>query len=234
MSHPLVMLLISDLSGRMRGKSVPVRGSEKLLEEGLGWIPANAALTCFGPMAKVENDALGELRLIPAENEPISFFHEKLEIDQNWWVGKIVRMDGFPWECCLRSQLESSLSLLQDRFQLQLEVGLEQEFYLTGRKDQLNTNSLEAFCEASDFLKAYAECLDSAGIEFKSLHPENGPGQYELSLPKLDPLKAADQLQLAMGIGRHCAARMNEHLTFSPIVSSVTIGSGLHLSLIHI
>ncbi|MEC8236928.1 MAG: hypothetical protein VX063_04540 [SAR324 cluster bacterium] len=53
MSHPLVMLLISDLSGRMRGKSVPVRGSEKLLEEGLGWIPANAALTCFGPMAKV-------------------------------------------------------------------------------------------------------------------------------------------------------------------------------------
>ncbi|MEC8236929.1 MAG: hypothetical protein VX063_04545, partial [SAR324 cluster bacterium] len=104
-------------------------------------------------------------------------------------------MDGFPWECCLRSQLESALSLLQDRFQLQLEVGLEQEFYLTGRKDQLNTNSLEAFCEASDFLKAYAECLDSAGIEFKSLHPENGPGQYELSLPKLDPLKAADQLQ---------------------------------------
>ena len=73
MSHPLVMLLISDLSGRMRGKSVPVRGSEKLLEEGLGWIPANAALTCFGPMAKVENDALGELRLIPAENEPVSF-----------------------------------------------------------------------------------------------------------------------------------------------------------------
>ena len=74
MSHPLVMLLISDLSGRIRGKSVPVRGSEKLLEEGLGWIPANAALTCFGPMAKVENDALGELRLIPAENEPVSFF----------------------------------------------------------------------------------------------------------------------------------------------------------------
>ena len=229
MSHPLVMLMISDLSGRMRGKSVPVRGSEKLLEEGLGWIPANAALTCFGPMAKVENDALGELRLIPAENEPVYFSHEKLEIEQNWWIGKIVRMDGFPWECCLRSQLESALSLLQDRFQLQLEVGLEQEFYLTGRKDKLNTNSLEAFCEASDFLKAYAECLDSAGIEFKSLHPENGPGQYELSLPKLDPLKAADQLQLAKGIGRHCAARMDEHLTFSPIVSSVTIGSGLHV-----
>ncbi|GIS37232.1 MAG: hypothetical protein Ct9H90mP9_2620 [Pseudomonadota bacterium] len=39
-------------------------------------------------------------------------------------------MDGFPWECCLRSQLESALSLLQDRFQLQLEVGLEQEFSL--------------------------------------------------------------------------------------------------------
>ena len=101
MSHPLVMLLISDLSGRMRGKSVPERGSEKLLEEGLGWIPANAALTCFGPMAKVENDALGELRLIPAENEPVSFFHEKLEIEQNWWIGKIVRMDGFPWDCLL-------------------------------------------------------------------------------------------------------------------------------------
>ena len=170
MSHPLVMLLISDLSGRMRGKSVPVRGSEKLLEEGLGWIPANAALTCFGPMAKVENDALGELRLIPAENEPVSFFHEKLEIEQNWWIGKIVRMDGFPWECCLRSQLESALSLLQDRFQLQLEVGLEQEFYLTGRKDQLNTNSLEAFCEASDFLKlqkirGFTEGFQGIGIE---------------------------------------------------------------------
>ncbi|SVA64769.1 uncharacterized protein METZ01_LOCUS117623, partial [marine metagenome] len=46
-SHPLVMLLVSDLSGRMRGKSVPLLGSERLLEEGLGWIPANAVLTCF-------------------------------------------------------------------------------------------------------------------------------------------------------------------------------------------
>ncbi|MEE1577908.1 MAG: hypothetical protein V1269_17085, partial [Deltaproteobacteria bacterium] len=174
MSHPLVMLLVSDLSGRMRGKSVPLLGSERLLEEGLGWIPANAVLTCFGPMAKVENDALGELRLIPAENEPTTFSHDGLNIDQNWWIGKIVRMDGFPWECCLRSQLESAISILRDRFQLELQVGLEQEFYLTGRRDQLNTNSLEAFCEASDFLKSYAECLDSAGIAFKSLHPENG------------------------------------------------------------
>ena len=94
------MLLVSDLSGRMRGKSVPLLGSERLLEEGLGWIPANAVLTCFGPMAKVENDALGELRLIPAENEPTTFSHDGLKIDQNWWIGKIVRMDGFPWECC--------------------------------------------------------------------------------------------------------------------------------------
>jgi glutamine synthetase len=229
MSHPLVMLFISDLSGRMRGKSVPLQGSESLLKEGVGWIPANAVLTCFGPMAKVENDALGELRLIPAEEKPNSFFHKELKIAQNWWIGKIVRMDGFPWECCLRSQLESAMGLFRERFKLELQVGLEQEFYLTGGKDQLNTNSLEAFWEASDFLKIYAECLDSAGIAFKSLHAENGPGQYELSLPKMDPLQATDQLIMAKAIGRHCAFKMQENLTFSPIINTVTIGSGLHV-----
>ena len=115
-------------------------------------------------MAKVENDALGELRLLPAEDEPQSITHEGLNIEQNWWIGKITRLDGFPWECCLRSQLQAAVSLLRERHGLELKVGMEQEFYLTGHQEQLNSNSLEAFVDASDFLKAYAESLESAGI----------------------------------------------------------------------
>ena len=229
MSHPLVMLLVSDLSGRTRGKSIPLRESAQLMRDGLGWIPSNAVLTCFGPMAKVENDALGELRLLPAEDEPLSITHKGLNIEQNWWIGKIARLDGFPWECCLRSQLQAAVSLLRERHGLELKVGMEQEFYLTDRQGQLNSNCLEAFVEASDFLKAYAESLESAGIAYKSLHPENGPGQYEISLQREDPLRAADQLILAKGIARLCASRIQEPLSFSPIISPVTIGSGLHV-----
>lgn len=229
MKHSMVMLFLSDLGGISRGKTFPAGVSEQVLKEGVGWIPSNAAITCFGNLAPVENDALGELKMFPAEEEYVSLRSESLDLNLGLWPARVDRLDGYPWECCLRSQLQRAENLLFKNHGIQLKVGMEQEFYcIKSGNVRLNANSFDAYIEASSFLETYAECLSTANVPLKSLHVENGPGQYELTLKTLTPTNAADQLIVAKEIGKICARRLDKRITFSPIIRADTIGSGLH------
>src|SRR5215210_259237 len=62
----LVGFLHSDISGLNRGRSVALSELEKRLATGVGWVPADGALTPFGPIAEPNPwGALGDLRLLP-------------------------------------------------------------------------------------------------------------------------------------------------------------------------
>ena len=47
----LVMFLHTDLSGLSRGRGSPVGDLDDRLRTGVGWVPADQALTAFGPIA---------------------------------------------------------------------------------------------------------------------------------------------------------------------------------------
>lgn len=57
-----------DLSGQFRGRTVPYAQHQSVLDR--GWVPANLALTCFGPIAEPNAfGSVGDLRLLPDPNE---------------------------------------------------------------------------------------------------------------------------------------------------------------------
>src|ERR687886_2507280 len=62
----LVGFLHCDLSGLNRGRSVLASELESRLEAGVGWVPADQALTPFGPIAEPNPwGSTGDLRLLP-------------------------------------------------------------------------------------------------------------------------------------------------------------------------
>jgi glutamine synthetase len=62
----LVGFLHADVSGLLRGRSVPASELEQRLGAGVGWVPADQALTPFGPIAEPNPwGSAGDLRLLP-------------------------------------------------------------------------------------------------------------------------------------------------------------------------
>ena len=62
----LVSLVVCDLGAIVRGRSVLASELEEPLAAGIGWVPANHALTPLGPLAEPSPfDSIGDLRLMP-------------------------------------------------------------------------------------------------------------------------------------------------------------------------
>jgi glutamine synthetase len=102
----LVALVCCDLSAIVRGRSVPASELEAHLAAGVGWTPANHALTPLGPLAEPNPfGPTGDLRLLPDPDT-----HVRVEADAQTGEGSplelvlcdIVETDGKPWECCPR------------------------------------------------------------------------------------------------------------------------------------
>lgn len=82
-----------------------------------------------------------------------------------------------------------------------------------------------------DYIAAIADALDAAGLPWLQLHPEYGPGQFELSLAPADPLQAADRLVAARLLIQRQSRRFGLLCSFSPVVEPGQVGNGGHLHL---
>ena len=114
----LVALVCCDLGAIVRGRSVFADELDEHLRSGVGWVPANHALTPLGPVAEPNPfGSTGDLRLLPdaetrARVSPDGE-HSALELV----LCDIVQTDGRPWECCPRSFLRDALlELERERF----------------------------------------------------------------------------------------------------------------------
>ncbi|MGA8363387.1 MAG: hypothetical protein WB709_02585, partial [Solirubrobacteraceae bacterium] len=62
----LVALVCCDLGAIVRGRSLPASDLDAHLAAGVGWVPANHALTPLGPLAEPNPfGSIGDLRLLP-------------------------------------------------------------------------------------------------------------------------------------------------------------------------
>ena len=60
------MIAYCDLAGLVRGRSVPAATFDDRLKTGVGWVPANQAICCFGPLAEPNPwGSVGDRRLLP-------------------------------------------------------------------------------------------------------------------------------------------------------------------------
>jgi glutamine synthetase len=226
----LVMFLYGDLSGLSRGRSFPRRDLADRLENGVGWVPADQALTPFDEIADPNPwGPLGDLRLLPDR-------HTEVRVDLwpdvsplHFFLCDAVETDGAPWEACPRRLLKDALGELEGEARLRLVAAFEQEFHLSGLPRTGPAFSMEAQRVAEPFGPMLVEALEAGGVEPETFLPEYGPGQYEINCRPAEGVAAADRALTVREIVRETARRLGHRASFTPIVDPDGVGNGVHL-----
>lgn len=228
---PLAFVGTCDLTAIVRGRAVPGRDQQKLLESGVGWVPADLGLTCFGGIADgIPFDSSGDLRLMPDLATRVDVPPRGDAPGFRMFLADQQALDGTVWECCPSRVLRQALEEMRERLKLEPLVSFEHEFVLTGTDDThpFSRGRLRA-CEP--FGSALLDLLDGVGLRPETWLPEYGTGQFEITLRPARGLEAADRAIILRELVRDLARSMGSNASFAPIASPGGVGSGVHIHL---
>ncbi|MBX7105107.1 MAG: glutamine synthetase [Gemmataceae bacterium] len=149
--------------------------------------------------------------------------------------GPIVDGKGDAWGLCPRTFLDNVVSRAKDAG-YSFRVAFENEFYVFGGDtfapiDRSVYSQDDAFSRAADLMAAAAKSLEAAAVLPVTLHPESGPGQFEVAITPADPLKAADDQIVVRSTLKDLAAQRGMRATFLPRPLPGRPSSGSHINL---
>jgi glutamine synthetase len=225
----LIMACSSDMAGQVRGKAFRAGDFDKRCAQGVGWCPAQAAMTAFDTIVANPFGSVGDVLLMPDPATRVAVDFGADDPGEHFVLCDLTYTDGRPWECCLRTFLKSALATLARETGLGVKVGLEHELHLTvPDAPPPRGYHLRAFRTAAGYLRQLAGALDLAGIEIELIHPEYGAHQYEVSTTPTGGLAAADHAVVLRELAHAVAARRGERITFAPVVPGMVVGNGVH------
>jgi glutamine synthetase len=248
----LVSLVCCDLGAIVRGRSLPAAELDAHLAAGVGWVPANHALTPLGPLAEPNPfGSIGDLRLLPDPGA-------RARVEAGAGTGPlelvlcdIVETDGRPWECCPRHWLREALGELEREHGLHVTASFEHEFQLLSDPHETGLAhapaalaasaphaapaalpfSLEAQRRAEPFAGDLMGALIAAGVQPERFFPEFASHQFEVPVRPAEGLAAADRSVLLTQIVREIARRHALHASFTPLLDPAQAGNGVHIHL---
>ncbi len=226
----LVSLVICDLGAVVRGRAVLGSDLEEPLAAGIGWVPANHALTPLGPLAEPSPfGSTGDLRLLPDPQTRIRVGAEPGETALELILCDIVELDGAPWACCPRSFLARMLATLREHAGAEVQASFEHEFQLlTDRPAQLPF-SLAALRGAEPFASKLMAALVEADAEPERFFPEYASNQFEVPVAPAAGMQAADRAVALREVVREIARRNGTRATFVPLLDAAEAGNGVHV-----
>lgn len=232
MSLPeLVSLVTCDLGAIVRGRAVPASELPEL-EEGVGWVPANQALTPLGGLAEPSPfGSTGDLRLAPDESTHVRVGGEPGQTPLELMICDIVELDGSPWACCPREFLRRALHGLRERTGATVRSSFEHEFQLLSDEAPALPFSLEAQRRAEPFATNLMSALVEAGTEPERFFPEYASHQFEIPVAPADGLQSADRAVIVREVVREMARREGGRATFVPLLDPSQAGNGVHIHL---
>jgi glutamine synthetase len=226
----LVFLVHTDLAGVTRARAVPIADLPSRLRCGVGWVPANLALSAFGLLVPNPWGPLGDLRLLP---DPQTEARVDLWDDAaplHFFQCDIVETDGRIWHACPRGFLKAALADLEAETGLQVCSAFEHEFHLSGLEEHSgNSFSLERFRLAETFVSTAMTALRQAHAEPEVFMTEYGPAQFEVSCRPASGVAGADRAVVIREVVREVARRQGRHASFSPLVTPNVVGNGVHI-----
>jgi glutamine synthetase len=227
----LVAFMHADISGLTRGRAFPLGDLDQRLEAGVGWVPADQALTPLGPIAEPNPwGPMGDLRLRPDPDTKVRVDLWDEASPLHFYLCDAVEPDGGEWNACPRTLLKRSLARLHDETGLRLLASFEQEFKLVGGVgDPAPGFSLEALRVVEPLGPMVVTALTQAGLEVDTFLPEYGANQFEVPCNPTDALAAADAAVAVREVVREVARRMGHRATFAPLVDPDDVGSGVHI-----
>lgn len=224
-----VFVATCDLAAQVRGRSVPASDRDKVLRTGVGWVPANLALTCFGQIAE-DNlfGAGGDLRLRPDPGAAVDVPGDDAAAATRIHLADQVTPDGEPWTCCPRSFCRDALADLRAETGLELVASFEHEFVLTPLAPAAPF-TFRRFRAAEPFGSELVALLEQAGLEPETWLPEYGADQFEVTLRPAVGLEAADRAVLLRELVRDLAVRRGLRACFAPLPDPAGVGNGVHV-----
>jgi len=227
----LATFVTTDIAGITRGRSFAASEIDSYLRKGVGWVPANLALTPFDLIADPNPwGSSGDLRLIADPDSkarvtclpdvtPLHFYHSD-----------ITNLKGEPWECCVRSFLKATISEFEREAGLKVVAAVEQEFQLLGVDwPAAPSFGLRAQRRAEPFGPLLMTALKEAGAEPEMFLPEYGKDQFEITCRPAPALAAADRGATIRAVTKEVAALFGWNASFAPKTDPNGVGNGVHL-----
>ena len=225
----LVALVCCDLGAIVRARALFSSALDARLTEGVGWVPANHALTPFGPIAEPNPfGSIGDLRLAP---DPAT----RVRVEDggasalDLILCDIVETDGSPWAACPRSFLRDTLALLESELGARVMASFEHEFQLLLDAPAALPFSLEAQRRAEPFATRVMNSLVAAGLEPERFLAEYAAHQFEIPLAAAEGLASADRSVVFREVVREVARRLDMRATFVPLLDPSEAGNGVHV-----
>lgn len=230
MTASTVFIATSDLAGLTRGRAVPDSEHDGVLRRGVGWVPADLALTCFGPISDNPFGSTGDLRLMPDTTTRVEIPEMDGIPGVHVYLADQTLPDGTPWECDPRTFARRALEDLRQRHGLELVASFEHEFMVDGLAPT-PPFSFARHRALEPFGSELVELLERAGLEPETWLPEYGDNQFEITLAPSVGLVAADRAVLIKDLVRDLARRHSRRVTFAPLTDPDGSGNGVHVHL---
>ncbi|XP_060176962.1 protein fluG-like isoform X1 [Lycium barbarum] len=235
-----VRIIWIDASGQHRCRVVPRQHFYSSVEKhgvGLTCACMGMSSTSDGPAVDTNLTASGEIRIVPDLSTKCRLPWAK---QQEMVLADMYIEPGKVWEYCPREALRRVSKILKDEFDLVVNAGFENEFYLLksvlrdGKEewtpfDRTSYCSTSAFDAASPILEEVFASLQSLNITVEQLHAEAGHGQFEIALRYTECFRAADSLIFAREVIRAVARKHGLLATFVPKYALDDFGSGSHV-----
>jgi glutamine synthetase len=225
-----------DNAGLIRAKAAPAARLAVVLRHGVGFSSAEQAVPMLAdvPVPEAGLGPVGEVALVP---DPTTLTPLPFSPGQAIVLGEFRTLDGRPWPHCPRAFLRRQLAAVEAAG-LTLRAAFESEFYLLRPAgdawvpvDDTNFAVGHAFDLAHAFLDELVATLEQMGLGVHLLHPEAGPGQFEVSVAHAEGVAVADRQVLFREAVRGVAARHGCRASFAPKPLADRAGSGCHLHL---
>jgi glutamine synthetase len=228
----LVALVCCDLGSIVRGRAVLSSELDATLAAGVGWVPANHALTPLGPLAEPSPfDSTGDLRLLPDPRTRVRVNASDDGSPLEFLLCDIVETDGQAWECCPRSFLREALNELESELGLRLVASFEHEFQLVIDAPPAIPFSLEAQRRAEPFAGLAMAALVEAGAAPERFLAEFAAHQFEIPVRPAEGVASADRAVTLREVVREIARRRGLRASFSPLLDPAEAGNGVHIHL---
>lgn len=231
-SGELVALVCCDLGAIVRGRSLPAGELSEQSAHGVGWVPANHALTPIGTLAEPNPfGSTGDLRLLPDLDTlvHVDAAPEARGDALEFVLCDIATTDAEPWECCPRSFLRGALQELHAQSGLRVLASFEHEFQLLSDAAPALAFSLEAQRRAEPFPSQVFAALREAGVAPERFMAEYAAHQFEIPVAPTGGIGAADRAVVVREVVREVARHNDVRATFSPLLDPAHAGNGVHI-----
>jgi len=228
-----VAVTFIDDSGAGRVKTVPLARLDQAARSGLGFSPVIDAFDSLGginPASPLDRPD-GDLRMVPDLDSLAT-----LAAPEGWaWApGDRFWQDGSVYPGCQRSFARAQVAAglrqgisAEMAFEVEWMVGLDQDDFEPAVRG--TGYGLSRLLDGAAYARDVIDSLEAAGVQVLQLHPEYGPGQFEVSVAAQDPVSAADTNVLVKLVISAVTAGHGWRAAFAPAVLTGNVGNGGHL-----